>query len=125
MDIQNPVFRFEHLQNAASHSFTLGRVPSVFFLPWLAKEMTKDEAIAAHGGPLHLPSNMGVLPVPAFASCGSERGICGLVTSILLFEFCRQFSSGRHFVEVITFDAEAFLQTLKTIEACRLHGIPG
>ena len=30
-DIQNPVFRFEHLQNAAEDSFPLGWVPSVCF----------------------------------------------------------------------------------------------
>ena len=55
--------------------------------PWLAKQIMEDKAIAADGGPLHLPINMGVLPVPAFASCGSERGICGLVTSIFFLNF--------------------------------------
>ena len=55
--------------------FLLADYLQFVLLPWFAKEMTEDEAIAAHGGPLHLPSNMGVLPVPAFASCGSERGI--------------------------------------------------
>ena len=89
--------------------------------------MLKIKAVEApeQDAPAGPQAHVAALPVPAFASCGSERGICGLVTSILLFEFCRQFSSGRHFVEVITFDAEAFLQTMKTIEACRLHGIPG
>ena len=54
-------------------------------------------------------AHVAALPVPAFASCGSERGICGLVTSsfFFLFEFCKQFSSWMHFVEVIRFDAGA------------------
>ena len=69
-------------------------------------------------------AHVAALPVPAFASCGSERGICDLVTSLILFGFCRKFSPGRHFVEVIMFDAEAFLRTMKSIEACGLHGIP-
>ena len=30
-------------------------------------------------------AHVAALPAPAFASCGSEKGICGLVTSILLF----------------------------------------
>ena len=41
-------------------------------------------------------AHVAALPVPAFASCGSEKGICGLVTSILLSKailirkaFCR------------------------------------
>ena len=32
-------------------------------------------------------AHVAALPVPAFASCGSERGICGLVTSIFFLNF--------------------------------------
>ena len=32
-------------------------------------------------------ADVAALPAPAFASCGSERGSCGLVTSLLPFLF--------------------------------------
>ena len=56
-------------------------------------------------------------------------GLRGESVVLSLLFFFLNFVGNSHlegiFVEVITFDAEAFLQTLKTIEACRLHGIPG
>ena len=49
--------------------------------------MTESEAIAAHGGPLHLPGNVPPLPAPVtrLQVVGYGEEACGPVTSPLAF----------------------------------------
>ena len=130
MDIQNPVFRFEHLQNAASHSLTLGWIPSVCFA---------SMACQGNDGGWSNSSTWWTTSPPKQYGCFTCACVCKLRVwegndwschfyFFSFLTFCKQFSSGRHFVEVIRFDAGAsettVYLTMGIVLWCCLHYQP-